>query len=99
MFSDSLDVGFKRKIQVKHDFKVLGLTSARMLPLTGTVDGRQSKFGGWGKIKTLILDILNLCCPLEIYMVLKREVWAGKIHVRLDIVVAFKVGSLGPGND
>lgn len=36
-FPGRSDVGFKRKLEIKHDFKVLGPSSARMLPWTEMV--------------------------------------------------------------
>lgn len=56
-------------------------------------DCMQSKFGGWGKTKSLVLGIANLCYLLEIYMELKREVWAGDVNGRQD-TYWFQVGSL-----
>ena len=44
----------KKKIKVKHDFDVLGLTNASMLTLTEMMDSMQSRFGGCGKVKTLV---------------------------------------------
>lgn len=43
--TDRLDAGFKRKIKVKHDFEVFGLTNASMLTLTEMVEACRASLG------------------------------------------------------
>ena len=66
-----------------------------MLTLTEMVGGMQSRFGGCGKVKTLVWDILNLDSLLEIYVKLMREVWAGEIHLTCQLHLKLGVWAKG----
>lgn len=58
---DQMDKDLKERSKVKHDFEVLESDQCSMLTLTEMVDSMQSRFGGCGKVKTLVWNILNWC--------------------------------------